>query len=130
MMTRKSPAKFSVEKRGSPSTTATSALVPPMSKVITRSWPACRATNDAPMTPAAGPESNVSTGRRPASDAVMTPPLDFVESTGAPMPSPRRPRSRSSKYTDIRCPTYAFITATKARSYSRICGHSSADTET
>ena len=77
-------------------------------------------------TPAAGG----SDGAQPASDAVMTPPLDFVESTGAPMPSPRRPRSRSSKYTDIRCPTYAFITATNARSYSRICGHSSADTDT
>ena len=53
------------------------------------------------MTPAAGPDSSVSTGRSPASAAVMTPPLDFVDSTGAVTPRLRSSRSRSAKYTDI-----------------------------
>ncbi len=77
--------------------TATSALVPPMSKVISRSKPAALPTNAAPITPAAGPESSVSTGRRPASAAGMMPPFDLVDSTGARMPRSRIPASSPVK---------------------------------
>ncbi len=78
--------------------TETSALVPPMSNVMTRGNPACAATQCAPMTPEDGPENNVSTDRSPAVRAVMTPPFDFVERIGEATPSARRSCSRDRKY--------------------------------
>ena len=61
--TGKSPTFVSRVISGRPDTqTATSVDVPPMSNVRMRSKPAWDATNDAPLTPPAGPDSTVCTG--------------------------------------------------------------------
>lgn len=67
---------------------ATSALVPPMSRLSAFSTPASRATNAAPITPAAVPESSMSTQADFPSSAAMMPPLDLViiGSGSTPMP--------------------------------------------
>ncbi len=76
---------------------ATSALVPPMSTVTILVAPASRATWAAPITPEAGPESSVCTGSSAARDAVITPPLDFVDSACARRPRAAAPASRRWK---------------------------------
>ena len=69
-----------------------------MSRVMTRSQPAWRATQAAPITPDAGPLKSVWTGSSPAERAVMTPPFERMERTGARQrPSPRSPASSRSK---------------------------------
>ena len=54
----------------------TSKEVPPRSPVITFNRPAARAIAPAAMTPAAGPESAVRTGKRRAVEVAITPPFD------------------------------------------------------
>ena len=71
--------------------TPTSKLVPPMSQVIRSATPRARATAAPATTPPAGPESTVSTQRRAADSAVMTPPLDFITYSGAVKPASRSP---------------------------------------
>ena len=76
--------------------TPTSKLVPPMSQVIRSALvppaaPRARATAAPATTPPAGPESTVSTQRRAADSAVMTPPLDFITYSGAVKPASRSP---------------------------------------
>ena len=62
---------------GRPDTqTATSVDVPPMSKVRMRSNPAWDATNDAPLTPPAGPESTVCTAFLHADSRLISPPSE------------------------------------------------------
>ena len=63
------------------------AVVPPMSNEMTSSNPAVCPTIPAAMTPAAPPDSTVSTGWRAARAADITPPLDSMISTGQVMPS-------------------------------------------
>jgi hypothetical protein len=77
--TAKRPTDPSVVRLGRPSLiTATSVDVPPPSRVITRSKPACPATSAAPSVPAAGPERIVVIGLRRTSGPAITPPLDFM----------------------------------------------------
>jgi hypothetical protein len=85
-MSGKSPARLVVERAIWPSTTAMSALVPPISKVSNRCSPASSPMYRAPITPDAGPESSVCTGAFPALAADITPPFDLVERTGAGTP--------------------------------------------
>ena len=69
---------------GAPSKiTATSALVPPTSKLSTCERPILLATFDAPITPAAVPDNNIEIGSRLPSSADITPPLDFPISGNA-----------------------------------------------
>ena len=70
---------------------ATSALVPPMSSVITLGWPASRATQAAPITPDAVPDRTMLTQARLPSSARMMPPLDLVISGSAVTPRLSRP---------------------------------------
>ena len=58
------------------SISATSALVPPMSKVMTSPVPAWRATWTAPTAPAAGPDSAVRMGISAARSTDIKPPDD------------------------------------------------------
>lgn len=88
-----SPMVLSVPTRGVPSTTAMSAMVPPMSRVTSSRRPASSPTRDAASTPAAGPESIVLTGFRAASRSGSVPPLDWVTVTGALIPRLRSPSS-------------------------------------
>ena len=57
---------------------ATSALVPPMSRLIVSVVCVIFATWAAPITPAAVPERSACEQSLLARDAVITPPLDFV----------------------------------------------------
>ncbi len=61
-----------------PAASATSVLVPPMSKVIRSAKPASRPTSCAPTTPVEGPDSTVRTGSRAACSKPITPPFDCV----------------------------------------------------
>ncbi len=67
-----------------------------MSQVMTFSKPAAAAMARAAITPAAGPESAVRTGRRLAVSTVITPPFDCTISTSPAKPcAPSAPSSRS-----------------------------------
>ena len=74
----------------------TSVLVPPISNEMQSSTPVLPATSMADITPAAGPERAVYTGCRMAVSAPITPPLDFMISSGASTPCSRNSRSRYS----------------------------------
>ncbi len=63
-----------------------SLLVPPMSKVMMRGVPVAAASRLAAMTPEAGPDSSVSTGRVRAVARLSEPPLEAVMNTGAVTP--------------------------------------------
>ena len=82
------------------------------------------------MTPAAGPLNRVWTGTSPAERAVMIPPFDRMVKIGPAGAEPRSPDSSRPKYSRIRPPMWALITATMARSYSRRWGQSSWEVET
>jgi hypothetical protein len=71
-----------------PAISETSKLVPPTSPVMTFGKPAEAAMWAAAMTPAAGPERAVRTGRAFAVSTVITPPFDCTISTW-----PRNPAS-------------------------------------
>ncbi len=75
-------------------TRATSALVPPISRVRALATPAWRARNDAPMTPDAVPDSSMLTQDVRPISALMMPPFDLVIIGGAL--TPRSARARSS----------------------------------
>ena len=73
-----------------PSTTMPmSALVPPMSKVISRSRPASAPTQPPPRTPAARPDSSVSAGFSATIAGVATPPFDAMMRSSPSMPGLR-----------------------------------------
>ena len=85
------PTIPSLVTSGRPSRTRQmSALVPPTSIEMMSRWPAARATLTAPTTPAAGPDSTVCTGWRTQVAALVTPPSDFMISSGARTPSASR----------------------------------------
>src|ERR1700716_1139650 len=64
-----------------------SAEVPPTSKVISRSRPDNAPPQGPPGTPAAGPESSVSTGVFATVAGVATPPLEHITCRSAAKPS-------------------------------------------
>ena len=68
-----------------PSIRLMSADVPPMSIWIRFRAPVNWPTYAAPTAPAAGPDRAVSTGARRTLSALVTPPLDFMSSSGAAM---------------------------------------------
>ena len=72
-----------------PGATPMSAEVPPMSSVITFSWPAIRPAQMPPIRPATGPDMSSETGRALAERAPTVPPLDCMSWT-----SLRKPASR------------------------------------
>ena len=75
-------SSISAVTAGTPSSTRpTSALVPPVSKVISRSAPAARPMAAAAMTPDAGPESTVLTAFAAAERAETLPPLPWITSS-------------------------------------------------
>ena len=83
---------------GAPSiTTATSALVPPISSVTAFSTPQARATKAPPITPDAVPDSTMFTQEVFPSSADMTPPFDLVMSGSAGTPLLRRASSNLSR---------------------------------
>ena len=83
------PIMPSLVTSGRPSRTRQmSALVPPTSIEMMSPKPAERPTDTAPTTPAAGPESTVCTGWRTQVAALVTPPSDFMMSSGACRPTP------------------------------------------
>jgi len=86
---RTGPTRCSKTYSKSPSKRATSVLVPPMSKPITRPAPVRRPTIAAPTTPPAGPLSRLSTGRQLR--ASTRPPALVITCSVAPVaPSPSR----------------------------------------
>ena len=89
-----SPISSPAPNCGWPSTIrAKSAEVPPMSRVSTRFSPACLASQAAPMTPDAVPESSMLTHARLPSAAFIRPPFDRVSIGRA---GTSRPASRAS----------------------------------
>src|SRR2546423_3392151 len=80
----------SVVVLGSPDNSATSLDVPPISNVIAFAIPASCAAYKAPVTPPAGPDRIVVTGRNAAFSAEMIPPFDCITRTwtrnAAPFP--------------------------------------------
>ena len=79
IMRGNSPTSDSVETIGAPFRISDrSVLVPPMSMVRRSGSSSILPRNRAAVTPDAGPESNVWTGKARASRAAMTPPLDLV----------------------------------------------------
>ena len=63
---------------------ATSALVPPMSRVMTSRLPESFAECAAPIAPAAGPDNAVRTGSARARSGDISPPLDWLMPIAAP----------------------------------------------
>ena len=97
--TGKSPTCVSRVISGRPDTqTATSVEVPPMSKVRMRSKPACEATNDAPLTPPAGPERTVCTGLLQADSRLIRPPSERTTWIGARTSAAARPSRTFVRY--------------------------------
>src|SRR5262249_49615008 len=83
----------------------------------------------AAMTPAAGPDSTIYTGRALVEADVITPPLDCITEKGATAPSARKRDSRESTYRETIGITAAFTAVVLARRYSRNSGHTSDDTD-
>ena len=78
-------SSISAVTAGTPSSTRpTSALVPPVSKVIRSRHPAARPMAAAAMTPEAGPESTVLTAFAAAERAETLPPLPWITSSSRP----------------------------------------------
>ena len=114
--------------RTSPSTSATSVDVPPMSNVMIRSIPLRRAIAAAPTMPPAGPDSTVRTGSRAAVARAVIPPLDCITK----MDDFRSPAIRSrdlSRYCFMVGCRYALTATVLIRSYSRNSGRISCDTD-
>jgi hypothetical protein len=86
----KAPTSVEREIVGMPSTiTETSVDVPPMSKAISFGRPDLRAIITVEVTPPAGPESTVWTGRSEAAAALISPPSDRTICSRAFTPSSR-----------------------------------------
>src|ERR1044071_7464746 len=78
----------SAVKAGRPASTSdTSVLVPPTSKLIRSGKPAAAPIAAAPITPAAGPDTQVRTGKRDAVSTDISPPLEWKIS-GKPAAAP------------------------------------------
>ena len=69
------------------STMPMSAEVPPMSKVMSLRRPESSPVQRPPRTPAAGPESRVTTGRSETVRTVATPPLELMTWSSAETPA-------------------------------------------
>ena len=83
---------------GSPPSMAPSfAVVPPMSKLSTRSAPMSRPIRPASSTPAAGPLSTMRTGYSPASAGETSPPFDCMMES--PAVEPAAAKSSASRRT-------------------------------
>ena len=95
------PTEYSWERVYTPfSMSEALAVVPPMSKLTTSLCPVSLATEYAPTTPPAGPDSTMLTGFRAASAAGVRPPLDCISSTGASIPIASKFSSRLARYRD------------------------------
>ena len=121
---RASPTWCSKTYSKSPSNRATSVLVPPMSKLITRSYPAPRPTRAAPATPPAGPESRLSLAWK---EPLRSSPPALVITCSR---SPSRPPCTRSRYPPTTGPRYASTTAVSARGSSLMNGASAAEPTT
>ena len=87
MCSGNSPISSSEPYCTAPSTiSAKSAEVPPISSVRMRLSPACRASQAAPITPEAVPESSMETQSRRPAPAVISPPLERVSIARAGTP--------------------------------------------
>ena len=82
--TGKSPTIVSDVVGIAPSIRQTSVDVPPMSKPMTRGYPAASATARAPTAPAAGPERIVRTAAALAAAAESRPPFDCMTANRSP----------------------------------------------
>ena len=92
------PITVRVANCGSPSAeTAMSPLVPPMSKVMMRGVPVAAASRLAAITPEAGPDSRVSTGRARAVARLSVPPFEAVMNTGAVTPPAREAFAKAGR---------------------------------
>ena len=90
-----SPIISPIPYRGVPSRMkATSALVPPTSRLMVLPKPESFETKLAPMTPAAVPERIICAQALLPSSALITPPFDFVTMGSAGTPAPARVRCR------------------------------------
>ena len=89
-----------------------------MSTEIEFGCPACSAMATLPMTPAAGPDSIVCTGRSTAEAALIVPPLDCMMYRSELMPASTMPRLRFVTYLPITGETYELITVVLMRSNS------------
>src|SRR6478609_11281716 len=128
--TGKSPTLVSRVISGRPEThTATSVDVPPMSKVRMRSKPAYDATNDAPLTPPAGPDRTVWTGFLHAASRLISPPSERTTWIGARTCAAARPSRTFVRYFSSAGATYAFTNVVTVRSYSRNSGRISDEIE-
>ena len=117
--TGKSPTSAAFDVMAWPSRSSEiSVLVPPMSIVRMLRSPAARARYWTAVTPEAGPESSVCTGKRRASAAAMAPPLERVTNNCDPGSRPSTYRSTAPMYSFMRFRTNALSTLTIARSYS------------
>ncbi len=129
--TGKSPTFVSRVISGRPDTqTATSVDVPPMSNVRMRSNPAWDATNDAPLTPPAGPDSTVCTGFLHADSRLISPPSERTTWIGARTSAAASPSRTFVRYFSSTGATYAFISVVTVRSYSRNSGSISDEIDT
>ena len=100
-----------------------------MSKASATGAPSARATSAAATTPPAGPDSTVRDAWEAASPRGSRPPFDcMMPGAGRPATRARRPSApRYSASTGVR---YASSTVVAIRSYSRISGSTSDDTDT
>ena len=129
--TGKSPTFVSRVISGRPDTqTATSVDVPPMSNVRMRSKPAWDATNDAPLTPPAGPDSTSGPGSCTRDSRLIRPPSDRTTWIGARTCAAASPSRTFIRYRSRVGETYAFISVVTARSYSRNSGRISDEIDT
>ena len=109
-----------------PSIRLTSVDVPPMSNVISRSYPAISPTARAPTTPAAGPDRIVRTASCRAVVAAIVPPFDCMMLRRVPASS----ASSVVRYLAISGVTYALTTVVLQRSNSRYSRSTWCETET
>src|SRR5207342_3560573 len=110
-------------------TGATSVDVPPMSKVSRSASPDRPATQAAPTTPPAGPDSRQPAACEAANPISATPPEDCM-TTGAGSPCPATWVLRLCRYRDSRGVRYASQTVVEHRSYSRNSGSTSQESDT
>ena len=132
--------EYSVTTRAWPSrTTAMSADVPPMSRLMTWSRPSSRASSWATTTaaaglpdagrtlpempsaafaPAAGPDVTRRAGNRAADATVISPPPECMTASRPAKPASRRRRSRAERYAVTTGMSVALMTVVEVRSNS------------
>ena len=111
-------------------TRETSALVPPMSRVMRLRGPERAPESMAPTTPAAGPERAVRTGRARARAGDMRPPFDWLMPIRACGTRTASPASRLAMYSSMTGCSQAFSTVVEQRSNSRNSGWTSDESDT